>query len=514
MLAAIVESVRRPRLWLLAQDIDLRGRGGLRRYLLGSGALAVLYYLSAKIGFELRFTGPIAGIVWLPAGVAVSFLALGGLRFWPGALLGDLLANNYTAVALGGALCQTTGNLIEVLLGAYLLRRLMQRGSPFDSTASVARLLGAIGLSTGASALIGPLSLVAFEKLSFGEFPSVARTWWLGDACGMLIVAPLAISWFGPPSQRPEHLPNRRSFAVLAVTGSLVWISMLTEGRVAYLVFPALLYAAVRCGSRTAAAAVAITASAAVWATTSSEGPFIFDSMTRSVFSTQFFIVISAASTLFVGALVTERELAVHRAVEARADALLAQHVERQRLERGLHDGVQQRLLSLLLTLKEAGRPSSRLPLDEVVDDTADGLVVALRELRTIARDTYPAILADAGLAAAIDELAVRSTVPLVVGEAPAGRFDVATESIAYFVIDEVVTNAQTHALASLIDLRVYSTEQGVRIVVSDDGRGGAADPALAELRERVESLGGSFRISSSPDGGTAIHALVPHLYG
>src|SRR5262249_52034240 len=87
------------------------------------GLLAALYYGSAKVGYELGFSGPVAAIVWLPVGVGIAYLYLRGLEFWPGVLLGDLLANDYMRLPVGTALAQTVGNVLEVLLAAYLLRR-------------------------------------------------------------------------------------------------------------------------------------------------------------------------------------------------------------------------------------------------------------------------------------------------------------------------------------------------------------------------------------------------------
>src|SRR3954452_6018212 len=103
------------------------------RYVGGVLALAGAYYAAAKVGYELEFAGPVAAIVWLPAGVAIAFLGLGGLRFWPGALVGDLLANDSSALPLGSALGQTGGNMLEAVVGAILIRRLLARGSPLDT---------------------------------------------------------------------------------------------------------------------------------------------------------------------------------------------------------------------------------------------------------------------------------------------------------------------------------------------------------------------------------------------
>ena len=114
---------RRPRLAALTQSPTAR-------YVLGVLTLAVLYRGFAQIGYALQFAGPVAAIVWLPVGIGIAFLYLRGLRFWPGVLIGDLLANDYGALPLGSALGQTAGNVLEVLVVALLLRRLVAARRP------------------------------------------------------------------------------------------------------------------------------------------------------------------------------------------------------------------------------------------------------------------------------------------------------------------------------------------------------------------------------------------------
>ncbi|HEX3687086.1 MAG TPA: MASE1 domain-containing protein, partial [Gaiellaceae bacterium] len=100
------------------------------RYAAGVLVLAGLYYAGAKTGYLLEFSGPVAAIVWLPVGVGIAFLYLGGIAYWPGVLIGDLLANDYSVLPLGSALGQTCGNLLEVVIAVLLLRRLVRHGSP------------------------------------------------------------------------------------------------------------------------------------------------------------------------------------------------------------------------------------------------------------------------------------------------------------------------------------------------------------------------------------------------
>ena len=168
-------------------------------YLVGVVALAVLYRGVAEIGYALNFAGPVAAIAWLPVGVGIAFLYLGGLRYWPGVLIGDLLANDYVALPLGSALGQTFGNLLEVLAATLLLRRLVPGGDPLGSVAGLGRMLVAVGVGTAVSAIVGPISMLLGDVIQGDELPRVWRTWWLGDASGALIVLPLALAWATPP---------------------------------------------------------------------------------------------------------------------------------------------------------------------------------------------------------------------------------------------------------------------------------------------------------------------------
>ncbi len=104
------------------------------RYVLGVLALIVAYDGAAQLSYQLEFAGPVAAIVWLPVGVGIAFLSLGGLQYWPGVVIGDLLANDYSTLPIGSALGQTTGNLAEVVVAAILIRR------PARELASRARL--------------------------------------------------------------------------------------------------------------------------------------------------------------------------------------------------------------------------------------------------------------------------------------------------------------------------------------------------------------------------------------
>ncbi|MFI2708247.1 sensor histidine kinase, partial [Nocardioides sp. CER28] len=190
---------------------------------------------------------------------------------------------------------------------------------------------------------------------------------------------------------------------------------------------------------------------------------------------------------------------------------------ERHRIERDLHDGVQQRLVALTMTLG-----SAELEMDdgaglELLRAAHRQAEEALADLRATVRGIHPQVLTDRGLAAAIDEIADRSPVPVTVDLALPDRLPRPVESAAYFVVSEALTNIARHARATRAEVQAWMGEtDGVRelvLTVSDDGIGGA-DPArgsgLAGLAARVEALDGTFDLSSPVGGPTQMRVACP----
>jgi signal transduction histidine kinase len=486
------------------------------RYVVGVLALAAAYYGAAKLGYVLEFSGPVAAVVWLPSGVGIAFLALGGLRFWPGALVGDLLANDYALLPLGSALGQTAGNMAEVLVGALLIRRLAARGSPLDSLGGLARLLAAIAAATAISATVGPWSLRAGGVVSGSELLEVMRTWWLGDATGALIVIPLALAWYQPPPRGWARSRAVEGVLMLAAVAGMSEIAFTGASPLAYLVFPPLGWAAFRFGRRGATLAIAVAAGVAIWRTTHFHGPFVYDSITLSVLTTQAYIAVAALSTLCLAALVFERERFAEGLDASRARLVKAADTERRRLERNLHDGAQQHLTALAVRLglaadlaREAHEPGAA-----ALDDAGAEVGQVIDELRELSHGIHPPVLSDLGLARALKGLARRSSVPTsFVNELPSTRFDDTVEATAYYVVAEALTNAQKHAHASSVRLRATATRGALRLEIADDGIGGATEPAsggITGLRDRVEALSGTFDLDSPTGHGTRIAAAIP----
>jgi signal transduction histidine kinase len=489
-------------------------RGVRGRYVAGVLVLAGLYYGAAKLGYELKFAGPVAAIVWLPVGVAIAFLFLGGLRFWPAALVGDLLANDYSALPLGSALGQTLGNMLEVVVAVVLLRRVAPRRSLLDTVHGLGRLLAAIAAGSAVSATVGSLSLRAGDVITSSAMPAVWRTWWLGDACGALVVVPLAVAWY----RAPRGWASGRGLEAVLMLAAIAGITELvfrSQQPLAYLVFPALGWAALRFGQRGATLAIAIAAGFAVWNTTHYHGPFVFDSITLSVVSAQLYIAVAALSTLCLAAVVAERRTFAEGLAASRLRLVKASDTERQRLEHNLHDGAQQRLSALARRLAAAADHAreGHEPVAPFLEGAGTEVVLAIDELRDLAHGIHPAVLTDLGLGPAIKSVAARSTVPINVVGLPAARFDETAEAAAYYVFVEALTNAQKHAHASSIRVRADTTPCTLHLEVVDDGGGGAAQNAgrgLKGLRDRIEALGGTFDIESVDGEGTRIAAAIP----
>ncbi len=187
----------------------------------------------------------------------------------------------------------------------------------------------------------------------------------------------------------------------------------------------------------------------------------------------------------------------------------------RRRIERDLHDGAQQRLVSLALQLREtqAMVTPAAAGVEPRLDDLANGLVDVLTDLREIARGIHPAGLAEGGLAPALRTLAARSAIPVDLHLEHDGRYPEPIEIAAYYVVAEALTNAAKHSDASVVDVRLSVTETELRVSVRDDGRGGA-DPAggsgLVGLQDRVEALGGRLSLHSPPGAGTEVAICLP----
>jgi PAS domain S-box-containing protein len=220
---------------------------------------------------------------------------------------------------------------------------------------------------------------------------------------------------------------------------------------------------------------------------------------------------------MFTGYLrdISERHRAEAELRASRARIVEAGDAARRRIERDLHDGAQQQLVSVAISLRQARArldddpAAARELLDEAIADLAQGLA----ELRELARGIHPAVLMDGGLQPALRGLVRRSPVPAQLASVPTERLPRAVEVAAYFVIAEALTNVVRHApAATLVEIDVVRQDGRIIVEVRDDA-GGGADPAgggLRGLADRIAVLDGSLEVQSPSGGGTTIHAEIP----
>jgi signal transduction histidine kinase len=197
----------------------------------------------------------------------------------------------------------------------------------------------------------------------------------------------------------------------------------------------------------------------------------------------------------------------------SRARIVATADATRRRIERNLHDGAQQRLVSLALNLRAAEAAAAAGDLQQQLDQIATGMRDVLEELREIARGLHPAILADGGLAPALKTLARRAAIPVQLDVQVDRRLPDPVETAAYYTVSEALTNAAKHARATTAQIEVTANEGVLRLRVCDNGRGGADfthGTGLLGLKDRAEALGGHLDLRSPPGAGTTLDITLP----
>jgi diguanylate cyclase (GGDEF)-like protein/PAS domain S-box-containing protein len=324
---------------------DESGRGGSRDAASGArsapglssvtliGILTIVYFTAAKFGLSMAATHKSVSLVWPPTGIALAAVLLFGYRIWPGIALGAFLANASTGVGLAVSAAIATGNTLEALAGAYLLRRLTRFRESLERPQDVLGFTAlAAGVSTTVGATIGVFSLCLGGAAPWPLYATLWWQWWLGDAMGALIVAPVLLTW---AAHREIAWTLRRIgeagalLASLAVVSEMVFGGWLLGGGIgsplAFTIFPFSIWAAMRFTQREAATATLLAFAIATWNTAREIGPFAGNTPTESFLLLQIFMGVVAVTTLVLGAAIgghrrVEEEL---RKSETRARAFL-----------------------------------------------------------------------------------------------------------------------------------------------------------------------------------------------
>ncbi len=263
-----------------------------------------MYYGAGRAGLQLAYLHGTVTALWPPVGVGIAALVILGPGVWPGIVIGDLLLADFSTPweTIAG---QTVGNTLEVVVAAVLFRRLTQKRITLERVWDVLALIACAALGTLISAVFGAVSLRLGDVIKADEFGSVFRTWWLGDFTGALVFAPLILVWAVRKTWRMPAM--QLGEAVLLLTVLIVLIEVPSQRDVPYVVFPVLIWAALRFGPFGAATAVAITSSLTIWNTAHGSGPFVRASITHSVLASQLFVAVAALTSLVLAAVTAER---------------------------------------------------------------------------------------------------------------------------------------------------------------------------------------------------------------
>jgi signal transduction histidine kinase len=492
--------------------------------------LGAAYYGAAKVGQTLRYTASVSAI-WPPAGLGIATLYLWGLRWWPGVLLGELVINGELLLhdgsfPVGSLLGQQTGNMAEIFVGAMLLRRLIGSGAALDRVEQVGGMFVALAVATAISATIGTTSMLAGDVIDAPAAPTFWRTWWLGDLAGALVVTSSVLAWMRSPAAALRRIHTSEGALLIATVAALGAVAVSTAEPVTYVVFPALIWAAFRFGPPGATLAIVIATGVAIGVTAHDVGPFSKQPIDHRTISTQIYVVVTALTTLFMSAVVGERQRSATELAEARRQEGMQAIEERHRIARDLHDSVSQALFSTRLHTRTAQRELEREGASQSSPLAKD--LLAITRLTRAAQTEMRALIFDLGrdplegglvaaLAAHASELGI-GDVLTIDNQVADGRLPLRSHAQAqvFGIAREALANVAKHARASTVRVRIEVAHGRVIVEIRDDGCG--FDPksshpghfGLESMASRATEIGGLLTITSSPGHGTAVRVEAP----
>ncbi len=277
--------------------------------------LGAVYFVAAKLGLRLAFMHASATPVWPNTGLALATMLILGARVWPAVLVGAFLANLTTVGSVATSLGIAAGNTLEALVGAYLVTRFASGRRAFERLGDVVKFTVLAGvLSTTISAIFGVTSLALGGFARWADYGWIWLTWWLGDAVGDLVVAPVALLWYARPRvrwPRGRALEAAALLVGLGLAGLMVFGGLLPSRKdypLEFVCIPFFLWAAVRFRAREAATAILVLSAIAIRGTVLGFGPFVRDAPNESLLLLQAFMGVVSVMTLILTAAVSERK--------------------------------------------------------------------------------------------------------------------------------------------------------------------------------------------------------------
>ena len=334
-----------------------------RRYISALAILIPVYFVTGKLGLKLAFVHASATAVWAPTGIALAAFLVLGYGVWPGILVGAFLVNLTTAGSVATSIGIAIGNTLEGVVGAHLVNRFARGRNAFHRAQDVFLFVTlAAVVSTTVSSTLGVTSLCLGGFANWAKYGSIWFTWWLGDAVGGLVVAPLLILWFEDHRVSWKGVQGIESIVFLlclVLVGDAVFGGLTPFGVDSYplefLCVPFLVWAALRFEQRDAMTAVFLLSGIALWGTLHGLGPFARETQNESLLLLQAFMGTLAVMTLALAAVASERrqveealrtsqgglELQIQKRTEALSkaiEALKADINERKRVEATLRE--------------------------------------------------------------------------------------------------------------------------------------------------------------------------------
>lgn len=297
-------------------------------YLFKIFALAVIYHLAARVGLKMAYVQSNTSPVWPPTGIALAALLIFGYDLWPGVSLSVLLGSLLTGADFGAALGMTLGNTLEALAGAYLLKHFVNFHNAMDRIRDVVGLGVVSVFSTTISATIGTTTLMLAGLGKWSGFGAIWSTWWIGDLLGALVVAPALLVWVTLPSFRAQRRQYQEGLILLGLLIFVTWYVFggirpggILHQALIYLVFPFIIWAALRLDQHGATLTMFVVSGIAIWGTVQGLGPFSLESKNDSLVLLQTFMAVVSLTALILGAATNERRNATE-ALQQRAEEL------------------------------------------------------------------------------------------------------------------------------------------------------------------------------------------------
>ena len=278
------------------------------------GILTVIYFVAGKLGLMLASLHASASPVWPPAGIALAILLLLSYRVWPAIFVGAFLVNVTTAGNVATSIAIATGNTLEALVGAWLVNRFADGVNAFGRPQDVFKFALAAAISTIVSPLFGVTSLALAGFADWANFGAIWLTWWLGDATGDLVFAPLVLLWSVASKRRWSKKEAAEVGALLLLLVVLSWIvfggSFEISSRnypIAFICGPIVIWTAFRFTQRETATGIFILSAVAVWGTLHGFGPFVKETENQSLLALQWWTAVLTITAMALSAGMAER---------------------------------------------------------------------------------------------------------------------------------------------------------------------------------------------------------------